>query len=90
MFQWVIGGNGSRNKLSNLIRECKDLLGKGWSHEIRHVYRECNQVANRLTVMTMGLPYRKVRLWQAVPRELEEVLIHDQMGLCWSRRVCNS
>ena len=47
VFQWVTSGNGGRNKFSNLIRECKDLLGKGWSHEIRHVYRECNQIANR-------------------------------------------
>ena len=57
---------------------------------LHNVYRECNQVVNRLAAMAMGRPSREVRLYHALPRELEEVLIHDQMSLRWPRRVCNS
>ena len=31
--------------------------------------------------MAMGLPYREVQLWQALLREQEEILMHDEMGL---------
>ena len=45
---------------------------------VSHIYREGNKVADRLSVMGIGL--QEIQWWDSYPKEAHDAMIHDAMG----------
>jgi len=72
-----------------LVHSCKLLLDRTeWEVQITHCFRETNQVADILahigTTGSLG-----VRMYHDPPREIQDALYADRMGILWPRRIRN-
>ena len=70
-----------------LVRQCKQLMDEeGWDVDIKHCFRETNQVAD--TLANIGTTGRlEMTLYQTPPREIQSILYADNVGFLWPRLV---
>ncbi|XP_028757492.1 uncharacterized protein LOC114716630 [Neltuma alba] len=77
----------ARIKGSYLIsRKLKDLLKLQWQVEFNHVFREGNQVADKLAAMSHEMKARRLT-WAAPPGWIEELVKMDASGFETLRRI---
>ena len=87
VYRWIRGLEEINNSLTNVIQECKDYINKDWSTSIKHVYREGNQVANRMTKLALNSPNSIIARWRKPLKELENLLLRDMLGTKTLRKV---
>ena len=87
VYRWITGLEEINNYLTNIIQECKDYINKDWSISIKHVYREGNQVADRMTKLVLNSSKSIIARWRKPPKKLENLLFLDMLGTKTPRKV---
>ena len=85
--RWIRGLEEINNSLTNVIQECKDYINKDWSINIKLVYKEDNQVANRMVKLALNSPNSIIAKWRKPLKEQENLLLQDMFGTKMSRKV---
>ena len=70
VYRWIKGLEEINNSLTNVIQECKDYINKDWSISIKHVYKEGNQVADRMAKLALNSPNSIIARWRKPPRKV--------------------
>ena len=72
-------------EFSSLLHQCHNLLNwEGWEVKVTHCYREANRVADKLAQMGLTGQLGAIT-YQTPPRETQEALYADTMGVSWPR-----
>lgn len=86
VIEWIEVRSVPEGPLRNIIEECRRWKMKSWAVSFKHVYREQNVIADCLA----KLAARDNERWKDLgtpPREVEEALLDDRMGMSCIRRV---
>ena len=75
VYRWIRGLEEINNSLTNVIQECMDYINKDWSISIKRVYREGNQVADRMAKLALNSPNSIIARWRKPLKELENLLL---------------
>ena len=80
VYRWIRGLEEINNYLTNVIHEGNDYINKDWSISIKHVYREGNQVADRMAKLALNSSNSIIARWRKPPKELENLLLQNMLG----------
>ena len=69
------------------MKECEGLLGRNWKVELKHIYREANQVTDFLAKIGMQCPGRRLNVWENPPSGAAIFLQRYLMGILWPLSV---
>ena len=87
VYRWIKGLEEINNSLTNVIQECKDYINKDLSISIKHVYREGNQVVDKMAKLALNSLNSIIARWRKPPKELENLFLQNMLGTKTPRKV---
>ena len=87
VYRRVKGMEEALTSHANMIQECQEWLARGWIITFKHIYREGNQLTNKLAKLALKSNSSNTCRWPHPLNELESLIVQDVLGTRMPRRV---
>ncbi|XVF83230.1 hypothetical protein PTKIN_Ptkin16aG0117600 [Pterospermum kingtungense] len=73
-------------RFQTLLSAVEELPERDWEVQVKHIYRECNRVADHLAFTTL-LHERGLQVLRFPSPSVQRLIWEDNVGIAWARRI---